>query len=193
MAGETTMVQTGRALVAFHEQSARISGDAFADSQNEPLRNAAAKDLARADALRALLDDHDQLRTQLAQARAQLQKDSDESDALLGRLSTILTATANALKGEPAPLSQHSWHDLAEVATQLRKPQPETAWLIEQPTISGPAWFSGDPRGKGWSYAHDAAIRFAREIDAKLAIPYLHGVTDRCIVTEHVWLHAGGA
>lgn len=32
------------------------------------------------------------------------------------RLARILTDTANALKGEPDPLTSHSWHDLAEVA-----------------------------------------------------------------------------
>lgn len=43
-----------------------------------------------------------------------------ESDALCERLSKILTATANALKGEPGPLMSHSWHDLAEKAAALR-------------------------------------------------------------------------
>lgn len=32
------------------------------------------------------------------------------------KLSKLLTATANALKGEPEELHVHSWHDLAEVA-----------------------------------------------------------------------------
>ena len=45
---------------------------------------------------------------------------------LQDKLSVILTNTANALKGEPDELSMHSWHDLAEVATEL-KTQLKTA------------------------------------------------------------------
>lgn len=45
-----------------------------------------------------------------------LQRDADEHDALLRRHSTILTGVANALRGEPPPLTQHSHHDLAELA-----------------------------------------------------------------------------
>lgn len=35
------------------------------------------------------------------------------------KLAAILRGTAKALKGEPEPLISHSWHDLAEVATEL--------------------------------------------------------------------------
>lgn len=40
----------------------------------------------------------------------------DELHEINTRLARILTDTANALKGEPEPLTSHSWHDLAEVA-----------------------------------------------------------------------------
>lgn len=42
------------------------------------------------------------------------------------RLARILTDTANALKGEPDPLTSHSWHDLAEVAKRKAKTMPNT-------------------------------------------------------------------
>lgn len=42
-----------------------------------------------------------------------------ESDDLRERLTGILTATANALKGQPKPMQAHSWHDLSEVATRI--------------------------------------------------------------------------
>jgi hypothetical protein len=48
-----------------------------------------------------------------------LQSESRASDDLRERLAAILTATANALKGEPKPLHVHSWHDLAEVAAKV--------------------------------------------------------------------------
>lgn len=35
------------------------------------------------------------------------------------RMGEILTATANALKGEPGPLSRHDWSDLASYASGL--------------------------------------------------------------------------
>lgn len=41
---------------------------------------------------------------------------TEELHEINTRLARILTDTANALKGEPEPLTSHSWHDLAEVA-----------------------------------------------------------------------------
>ncbi len=41
-------------------------------------------------------------------------------NGLLDRLADLLTRTANALKGEPAPLTLHDWSDLPEVAARLR-------------------------------------------------------------------------
>jgi hypothetical protein len=46
---------------------------------------------------------------------------NDEYEALLDRLSQILTETAAALKGEPGPLRMHDWSDLPEVARRLRE------------------------------------------------------------------------
>lgn len=51
---------------------------------------------------------------------AKLRADQEECDALRRKLTDILTRTANALKGEPAPLTLHSWHDLPEWAQRLR-------------------------------------------------------------------------
>ena len=50
-----------------------------------------------------------------------------ETDELRGRLADILTRTADALKGPPGPLMRHSWHDLAEWATELRAMMREIA------------------------------------------------------------------
>ena len=41
--------------------------------------------------------------------------------ALREHLATLLTRTANALKGDPPALTSWSWHDLPAVATELRK------------------------------------------------------------------------
>lgn len=41
--------------------------------------------------------------------------------ALRERLAKILTETAIAIKGEEAPLTRHSWHDLAQCATDAVK------------------------------------------------------------------------
>lgn len=45
--------------------------------------------------------------------------ESDESIALRDRMADLLTRTANALKGEPGPLSSHDWSDLPEVAAEI--------------------------------------------------------------------------
>jgi uncharacterized protein YuzB (UPF0349 family) len=58
------------------------------------------------------------------------QQDIEELTAQRDKLADILTRTANALKGEPAELSLHSWHDLPEVAQQLKPAQQEpVAWV----------------------------------------------------------------
>lgn len=43
-------------------------------------------------------------------------------DQLRSKLSDLLTRTANVLKGEPGPLSSHSWHDLPESAALAMDP-----------------------------------------------------------------------
>lgn len=53
------------------------------------------------------------------------QQEIDELTAQRDKLADILTRTANALKGQPAELSSHSWHDLPEVAQQLKSAQQQ--------------------------------------------------------------------
>lgn len=60
---------------------------------------------------------------------ARLRADAAECDALRSKLADILTRTANALKGEPAPLHLHSWHDLPECARRLRADAGRLNWL----------------------------------------------------------------
>lgn len=50
----------------------------------------------------------------------ELEAEADEYDALIQRQGALLLATADALKGPPPPLSQHSARDLPEVAARLR-------------------------------------------------------------------------
>lgn len=57
--------------------------------------------------------------TQSIESVRTLNDEARESDDLRIRLTGILTATANALKGDPGPMRLHSWHDLAEVAANL--------------------------------------------------------------------------
>ena len=53
------------------------------------------------------------------------QQEIDELTAQRDFLADILTRTANALKGQPAELSSHSWHDLPEVAQQIKAAQQQ--------------------------------------------------------------------
>jgi hypothetical protein len=50
------------------------------------------------------------------------------------QLHELLRRTANALKGQPAELSRHSWHDLPELAQQL-KAQQEPVGYIDAETL----------------------------------------------------------
>ena len=63
-----------------------------------------------------MLAEIDSLRAELAEARAE----ADECRDLRERMSAILTATANALKGDPPPLMLHDWSDLPAAAEALR-------------------------------------------------------------------------
>ncbi len=51
---------------------------------------------------------------------ASVERERDECDALRERMADLLTRTTNALKGEPAELELHSWHDLPDVAVAIR-------------------------------------------------------------------------
>ena len=57
-------------------------------------------------------------KAKFAQSR-EAQQELEELTAQRDQLADILTRTANALKGQPAELAQHSWHDLPEVAQKL--------------------------------------------------------------------------
>ena len=46
--------------------------------------------------------------------------DLDESDALRDKMGTILSRSVNAIRGEPAPLHRHSWHDLPELVEGIK-------------------------------------------------------------------------
>lgn len=48
-----------------------------------------------------------------------LKRELREGDDLRERLSDILTRSVNAIRGEPEPLSLHSWHDLPELIEAL--------------------------------------------------------------------------
>lgn len=48
--------------------------------------------------------------------------EEEMNDVTLAKLSSLLTRTANVLKGEPGPLSLHSWHDLPESAAAAMQP-----------------------------------------------------------------------
>lgn len=58
-------------------------------------------------------------------AVAELRNELHESDLLRERMDRLLTRTACALKGDPAELSMHSWHDLPEVAERLKSQRDE--------------------------------------------------------------------
>ena len=64
-------------------------------------------------------------------AVAELRNELHESDLLRERMDRLLTRTACALKGDPAELSMHSWHDLPEVAERLKSQRDELLAALE--------------------------------------------------------------
>ena len=56
----------------------------------------------------------------LEAAKADSEREIVQYDNHIAKLGRILTDTANALKGEPAELTSHSWHDLANKANELK-------------------------------------------------------------------------
>lgn len=64
------------------------------------------------------------VREALAEQPAQ-QEEIEELTNQRDFLADILTRTANALKGQPAELSAHSWHDLPELAQRLKAEQQQ--------------------------------------------------------------------
>lgn len=69
---------------------------------------------------------------------AALRAEVADEAAMRERLAAILTRTAAALKGEPTPLTVHSWHDLAEVAAALRNALAEVRenWRLDAKNLS---------------------------------------------------------
>jgi hypothetical protein len=65
------------------------------------------------------IEEMEKILLELKEEVRRLRVESSEETAHHEKLRDILTRTANALKGEPAPLTQHSWHDLPEVAERL--------------------------------------------------------------------------
>ncbi len=72
------------------------------------------------------------------------QQEIEELTAQRDKLADILTRTANALKGQPAELSLHSWHDLPEVAKQLKAAQQQEPVFKFQMQLK-PGWGSQYP------------------------------------------------
>lgn len=66
--------------------------------------------------IRKLCASHEALRAALATAEAE----RDESDAVREMMSPLLTGVANALKGQPPPLTLHDWSDLPAVAATVK-------------------------------------------------------------------------
>ena len=60
-----------------------------------------------------------------------MEKESQESHDLIEKVSDILTRTANAMKGKPAPLHSHSWHDLPEVAEAMARDAARLMFVFE--------------------------------------------------------------
>lgn len=88
-------------------------------SQEENIRK--ARPWETPEYIKALNDEYERLGTlQWAIAeRDELKLDNREGANLRERLSSILTRTANALRGEPPPLVSWSWHDLPERVAKL--------------------------------------------------------------------------
>lgn len=60
-------------------------------------------------------------------------REVDEFCDLQARLGDLLAGTAAALKGAPAPLTMHSWHDLPEVAQRV---YDRMVWLEQRYTTA---------------------------------------------------------
>lgn len=82
---------------------------------------------------------------------------AEELHEINTRLARILTDTANALKGEPEPLTSHSWHDLADVAKRAvdgLKEQTDVQSVDNYLAVAQQEVNSFDPRElnrKGWT------------------------------------------
>lgn len=76
-------------------------------------------DMTSSEDARLLVAVRNSIQALIAEVR-RLRVESHEETEHVEKLRGILIRTANALKGEPAPLTLHSWHDLDEVGAKLR-------------------------------------------------------------------------
>ena len=65
-----------------------------------------------------------------------------EGDDLRTHLSSLLTRSVNAIRGEPEPLHLHSWHDLPELVEALRADAERYRWLRSRTWANSPDVFS---------------------------------------------------
>ena len=77
-----------------------------------------------------------------------LKQEREEQEATATLMRTILTKTANVLKGKPAELSIHSWHDLPEIAQRLIEGLKEINGHLHHAYVCAKEWetpVSDDP------------------------------------------------
>lgn len=135
----------------------------FVGANGEPLRYYSAESLQAAHAAgRASRDaEVEALKTELR-----------EGDDLRTRLSTLITRSVNAIRGEPEPLGWHSWHDLPELVEALRADAERLDWLTEQGKKTIFNWFARDSlvnRGYRLHQGHGIGSATPREaIDAAI-------------------------
>jgi len=78
-------------------------------------------------------DDGEWVRWEAVQERIHaLEADVAELESLREKMSSLLTRTANALKGEPDELKWHDWSDLPTVAARLTAERDEALQHIEK-------------------------------------------------------------
>lgn len=88
----------------------------------------------------------------------------EEEVALRERLADILIRTANAIKGEPEPLTSHSWHDLPEAhARAVAEAKREALLEAAKVPNPGPAILCHSPRDRDdqWRQMLQARARAA--------------------------------
>lgn len=90
-----------------------------------------------------------------------LRQETDEYDQLITRQGELLTGVANALKGEPAPLSMHDWSDLPAVARTTKEAADAAWWML----LSDPSYCAG---------AVDALAKLGYEITPRSSVPDSH-------------------
>lgn len=103
------------------------------------------------------LDEAERLRSELAAA-----------EELVGRQATLLRDTARALKGPPPTRSQHSAHDLPEVAEALRAEVERLRRLVDTSPPDDPEADGTDAAHPAWWRGNDAGCKGALALVARL-------------------------